>query len=201
MSLSILKTPRKIQFTCPSQRQGDVRDMEGNQAISMLAAFLLRLKRQIWSDFMCAPVANFIYTWLRKAACCIDKLHCSICRYSNHVAPRLMLFNIPVKDVYILDISAGLQQHTANLSSLLFPVVSPNIRRTWYHNTPFKTSLQKCFPFWEEVHCSGYPFEIYSALKEKSLLQNKTTIMLLHPTFSCSFCFQTSLCFTLVSKL
>ena len=40
---------------------------KGNQAISMLPAFSLRLQRQIWSDFMCAPVANFIYTWAEES--------------------------------------------------------------------------------------------------------------------------------------
>ncbi len=58
-----LKDPEKNSIYLPYTKAWVMwRIWRGKQAISMLEAFLLRLKRQIWSDFMCAPVANFIYT-------------------------------------------------------------------------------------------------------------------------------------------
>ena len=41
MSLSILKTPRKIQFTCPVQREGDAGDMEGKLSYQYAAGVFI----------------------------------------------------------------------------------------------------------------------------------------------------------------
>ena len=41
MSLSILKTPRKIQFTCPIQREGDAGDMEGKLSYQYAAGVFI----------------------------------------------------------------------------------------------------------------------------------------------------------------
>ena len=41
MSLSILKTPRKIQFTCPVQREGNVGDTEGKLSYQYAAGVFI----------------------------------------------------------------------------------------------------------------------------------------------------------------